>query len=144
MEFDHEKITNTLSLLSKDSSFDEIYAHLKWSRKYSGRGKQDTFSARLDELESEVCEARAAFESGDKNHLAEELGDVLWDLMFLLVFCEEESISVEKIVKDRIAKQVRRLPCVYEPREVNFEEEKKIFKVRKNLEKEGKLVGIGF
>ena len=64
--------------------------------------------------------------------------------MFLFVLCEEEGTSAEKIVNDRIAKQVRRCPHAYEPRDVSFPEELKIWKARKKLEKQGKLTGYGF
>ncbi len=139
MKFDYVTIQKKLKSLSHSSSFEKLFAHLKLSREISGYGRQETFSGRLNELQNELTELVEAHESSDLNHVSEEIGDVLWDVLFLFVLLEERGISVEKIVDERIEKQVRRLPYVYEGKIVSLEEEKKIWYARKKLEKEGKI-----
>ena len=85
MEVNSTKVAETLHSLAREGIFDELYAHLQWSRKYSGYARQETLAGRFRELTSEVSEVQEALESGDKENLAEELGDALWDLLFLFM-----------------------------------------------------------
>ena len=142
--YDQVKIQKTISSLEREGIVDELLAHLNYSREISGYARQETFAARLNEFHKESKELQEAFESKDWDHVSEEIGDVLWDLLFLFVLLKEKNIPLKKVIKDRIAKQVRRLPHVYEGKIVSLEEEFAIFKKRKKLEREGKLKVFGF
>ncbi len=137
MEIDQEKITRNLKKLSHANIFDELYAHLQWSRKYSGYARQETLQQRFHELQCEISEVQKALSLGDNKNLAEELGDALWDLLFLFVLLEEKSIANPKqVIRERLDKQVRRIPHVYEGKIVSKEEEMAAWKESKRKEKE--------
>ena len=128
-------MNNTTAIASIALGASIIEKHVTLDR--NGGGPDDSFSLESKELQE-------AFESKDWDHVSEEIGDVLWDLLFLFVLLKEKNIPLKKVIKDRIAKQVRRLPHVYEGKIVSLEEEFAIFKKRKKLEREGKLKGFGF
>ena len=144
-EVDYEKVKKTLATLSSSSIFSEMFEHIKWNRSKAAYGKEDGFSNRFKELLLEVDEAKADLDAGNLEQFADEIGDSLWDLMFLLVLLEEKGISLESVLRGRIEKQVRRGPQIYEPQEeVTCAEELEIWNAAKKKEKSGELKGLGF
>jgi len=144
-EVDYSKVKANLLELAKGSIFEETIAHIKWNRANGAYGKVDTLEHRFNELSLEISEVKKEVESGDIKLLAEELGDVMWDLLFLLEMCEEKGVSIESVLRGRIEKQVRRGPQIYEPQEeVTCAEELEIWNKAKKKEKSGELKGLGF
>ena len=65
-------------------------------------------------VRKEVREITEAINEGDPAHIAEEIGDTLWNLAFLVVLCEERRWFGFDTVRDGIlAKMVRRHPHVF-------------------------------
>jgi uncharacterized protein YabN with tetrapyrrole methylase and pyrophosphatase domain len=62
----------------------------------------------------EVQEIAQAIEAGDFDNLAEEIGDTLWNMAFLVVLAEEERrFDLEKVLKRVHEKMISRHPHVF-------------------------------
>lgn len=76
--------------------------------------KQTLVTIRMDLLE-EACELIDAIESRNKEDIQEELGDVLFVVLFLLRLAEKEKIgTVKDIVSTICEKLIRRHPHIFE------------------------------
>lgn len=93
-------------------------------------------------LEEEIGEVKEAILKEDRENLKEELGDFLFNVLFLIdIIKDEEGFTIENISKKLNNKMVFRHPHVFEdPREVKKEEADKIWKERKQMEKEQNIV----
>lgn len=75
-------------------------------------------------LAEEMYELLAAIEADDSDEICEELGDVLFQLVFIAeIYREKGSFNIEKSIAMIAAKMVRRHPHVYGEASVNSEEE---------------------
>ena len=69
-------------------------------------------------LLEEAHETVEAIESGDSEHLKEELGDLLLQVYFQVVIAEESgAFTMDDVVDGLTAKMIRRNPHIFEPRE---------------------------
>jgi XTP/dITP diphosphohydrolase len=67
-------------------------------------------------LLEETYETLEAIESGDDDHLREELGDLLLQILFHAVIAEEQRrFDIDDIAADLVVKLVRRNPHVFDP-----------------------------
>jgi len=120
-------------------SFDELYKLLKLDREKSHWSRNNTLKSRVEELQKEVDEVFTAIEKNDLENLAEELGDVLWDVLAVMIIGEEKGFfSTKDIIHGAIAKMKRRKPFLLEDKEVSLEDEHKIWFAAKAKEKETK------
>lgn len=120
--------------------FEELYESVKKDRRHSNWSKKNTFKQRLDELVNEVEEVKQALEKDDLANLREELGDVLWDVMFLIYMAEEEELFTGKeVISEIIEKFKRRKPWIFENKDIHPDEEVRLWNEAKKLEKENKL-----
>lgn len=62
----------------------------------------------------EVKEIGRAIDARDRRNLAEEIGDTLWNMAFLVVMAEEKGwFGYERVVAGLLRKMVRRHPHVF-------------------------------
>jgi tetrapyrrole methylase family protein / MazG family protein len=116
--------------------FDEFYEMLKLDRKNSAWSRTNTLESRYDELIDEIKEIRQAIDNNDPENLKEELGDGLWDLLFLVVLAEEKGLfKAEDIIQSSIDKLKRRKPWIFTGEKLDIEEERRRWKEVKLAEK---------
>jgi nucleoside triphosphate diphosphatase len=91
----------------------------------------------LSNLKEEIKEIQEAIDNQDRKNLQEEIGDTLFNILFLAHVADEKySIQFEDIIKGINYKMTFRHPHVFEdPRKVTKEEAHKIWKERKALQK---------
>ena len=93
-------------------------------------------------LKEELSEVEEEIKSQDKTKIEEELGDLFWNILFLIK-CESEkhNIKFENVMQRLNNKMLFRHPHVFkEPRQVTKEEADKIWQEQKALEKKLKLI----
>ncbi len=75
-------------------------------------------------LVEEVYELEEAIVKKDFRHICEELGDVLFQLLFILeIFQEKQALSLAEVVEAVACKMIRRHPHVYEDAVISTEGE---------------------
>jgi uncharacterized protein YabN with tetrapyrrole methylase and pyrophosphatase domain len=91
----------------------------------------------IDCLKEELEEVKEALQKNDNQNLKEELGDLLFNVLFLIdIVKDEKEIQIEEILKTNYNKMVFRHPHVFaEPRKVSIEEADKIWQQQKTIEK---------
>ena len=115
---------------------EEFFEILKLDRKNSAWGRQETMENRHKELINEVEEIGSALETGDIQNLKEELGDALWNILFMYVIAEEKNLfSAKESIESAITKMKRRKPWIFTDEIVDIPEEKRRWKEAKRLEK---------
>ncbi|MBN1256997.1 MAG: nucleotide pyrophosphohydrolase [Planctomycetes bacterium] len=68
----------------------------------------------LKPIASEAEELLAALQAGDMENVCEEVGDLLWNLCFVIHMAEERGeFTREEVLSEITAKMVRRHPHVY-------------------------------
>jgi nucleoside triphosphate diphosphatase len=116
--------------------FETLYNMLKLDRKNSEWSSLNTFEIRAEELEKEVAEIRLAIKNNDIENLKEELGDTLWDLLFLIVIAEEKQIfTAQDVIDGAIQKLQRRKPWIFNGEKLTKEEEHRRWLEIKRIEK---------
>ena len=118
-----------------------FYEILKKDRKLSPWSKDNTFKDRAEQLDSESKEILEAIEKEDLNNLKEELGDALWDLMFLSIIAEEKGLfTFEDVIDSADEKLKRRKPWIFTGENVSMDEEIRRWAEAKRKEKGSGLV----
>lgn len=103
---------------------DEFYEMLKIDRKKSPWSRENSFESRFEELRKEIEEVGVALKNDDMKNFEEEIGDCLWDLLFLIVIAEEKGLFTGRdVVEGSIAKLKRRKPWIFEGEAVKSVEE---------------------
>ena len=86
--------------------------------------REQTMSTLIKPLQEETDELIEAMEDKDREHIAEELGDVIWNAFMLLEVAEEEGIAEKsKILSDVNNKMICRHPHVFNGIAANSKEE---------------------
>ncbi|MBU1201146.1 MAG: nucleotide pyrophosphohydrolase [Nanoarchaeota archaeon] len=117
--------------------FQELYESLKIDRKNSEWSREHSMKERAEELYKEVLEIKQALENDDVKNLREELGDALWDLLFMIVIAEEQKLfSGKEVINDAMEKLKRRKPWIFTGKKLSKEEESKLWNEIKKKEKE--------
>lgn len=124
-----------------DSEFDKTKKTIRMIINECPWGKEQTLEEHLKELSSELEELKKAFEKNDIENLKEELGDVFYDSLFLLLLAEKENgMNIEEIIRDVREKVERRKPYLFQDMKVDTKEKAlKIWNEIKEKEKEMKL-----
>ncbi len=117
-------------------SFEKFYLELKKDRKLSSWSNQLTLSERAQQVKEEVNEVLEALNKKDLNNLQEELGDVLWDVVAMIIIAEEQyGFDFKEIIEDASAKLERRKPWIKNGEKLSPEEELEFWKKGKAQEK---------
>jgi NTP pyrophosphatase (non-canonical NTP hydrolase) len=107
-----------------EKAFGELVESLLVQRKKCPWASGRNLAEQLPELESEVRELREAVEKNDFENMKEELGDVLWDVLFLGIIAEEKGLfSLKDTIEGAHAKLKRRKPWVFGNEKVSSKEE---------------------
>lgn len=119
-----------------------VIAHLRgepgcpWDR-------EQTLESLMPFMESECREVSEALAGGDRRHLCEELGDLLFNIIFMSRVAEEAgSFDLDDVIRGIGEKLIRRHPHVFaEPREITVDEAReswtRIKAAEKKLERNG-------
>jgi len=120
-------------------SFDELLDAMRKNLKYCGWAKEQTFDSYVKQVFDEADELKEAVEKGDYEHIKEELGDLLWDVLVLALIAEKQGIFLAKdVIKSRVEKTRRRKPEIFEGKHISKEEALKNWDKAKKEEKNGK------
>jgi nucleoside triphosphate diphosphatase len=93
----------------------ELIAGLQLDRQRSSWSRSQTLDACLVKLQGEIDECREALASGDVRALTEELGDVLWSLIFAVIVAEEECcLSLDRVAGAAVEKLITRKPWLFQ------------------------------
>lgn len=119
------------------NSFEQFYEILKLDKEKSTWSQKQTLQDRFIELKLEVEEVGQAIKNDDIDNLKEELGDVLWDLLSIMIIAEDGGLfKKEDVVADVTAKIKRRKPWIFEDgKMMSLEKELEIFYINKKKEK---------
>jgi ATP diphosphatase len=94
--------------------FEDLWALVKHLRVKCPWDKKQTFDTAKEHLIEEVIEAKEAIEKKDWPNLKEEIGDTLFNLLFLCMLAEEEDLfSLKEVLEENHEKMVRRHPHVF-------------------------------
>ncbi len=75
---------------------------------------EQTLPSMIEPLREETEELAEAIRSGDDAAVAEEFGDVLWNLLFMLTLAEDEGrFAGTAVIEKHLAKMVARHPHVF-------------------------------
>ena len=117
-------------------SFEELYKLMQLNCQYSQWTLQTSMKGHAEELKSEIDEMIAEINNGDYKQFQEELGDVFWNLLKLMVISENKGIfNIKNLFEQTHAKFKRRKPYLLEGKIVSREEEHNIWKEVKEQEK---------
>ena len=124
-----------------ETALKELLDSLILNRKHCPWASSQQLEKQVKELESEVQELKQAIEKNDVENLREELGDVLWDALFLGIIAEEKGLfTMKEALQEANAKLKRRKPWVFGKEKVASREE--AVKRWNEIKKEEKLFRI--
>ena len=101
--------------------------------------KKQDFSSMAKYVKEEANEVADAINNNDMDNLLEELGDLLFEIVFLTNLAEEKGIfSFEEVVDEIVKKMIRRHPHVFENMDISGKNVEDIWQEIKNIEKQPK------
>ena len=113
----------------------ELYLFMKRTNEYSEWWRESTLQQWVQELQQEVAEMKVELEKNDQEKFRQELGDVLWDVLALILKSEEKGIvNLEELLPEIQKKFKRRKHFVVEGKKVSKAEEAKIWEEVKRRE----------
>ena len=122
-----DKLSELLELIKKDLELSE------WSKRLKVKDQHSWF---LDEVE----ELKAAMAKEDWENYKEELGDILWDLLKLILIAEKEGkLDAKETINQIMEKIKKRKPHLSLGKKLTAEEEEKQWYQIKAQSKKWKL-----
>ncbi len=116
--------------------FEHFLELIEKSVEYDAWIKDRGLAGYCEEIVNEAEEALEAVENNDYNHLKEELGDVLSEVIIASKLAEDQELfTFSQVVKSAIEKIKRRRPYVLENKKVTKEEAVKLWYEAKKKEK---------
>lgn len=115
-----------LPLLRMAGTFDELVEIMARLRGPNGCpwDHEQTFKDYPQHIREEAEELFAAFDSGDVEHMKEEIGDLIWTLIFFSQIAKDEGLfTIEDSLKDIKEKIIRRHPHIFGDAKVSSAEE---------------------
>ncbi len=95
-----------------------------------------TIESYSHQLESEAKEVAAAVKSGDRENLKEELGDLFWDTLMVMLIAEKEGLfKPSESLRYLIDKMKRRKPFLFTGQKVTLAEAESMWAEAKAGEK---------
>ncbi len=124
-------------------NFEDAYPELKDLIKIYKLSKKNDFwlsnlslKDMLGYLEEEIQEVKEAIDSEDLEDVAEEVGDVLWMSLVLLMYLDKQGISERTVFKNLYEKRKRRKPWLFEGKHPGME---KVWEIWSNAKEEEKI-----
>ncbi|PIN73451.1 hypothetical protein COV20_04470 [Candidatus Woesearchaeota archaeon CG10_big_fil_rev_8_21_14_0_10_45_16] len=115
---------------------EKVYELHKKNQIYSAWAQDETIIDMIKDLQSEVEEVREEAEREDWDNFKDEIGDVLWDCLGIIVRAENEGHFTMKEVLEHIhQKFTERKPFLLESRHISKEEENKLWREVKEKQK---------
>ena len=106
-----------------EKALKEFVESLVLQRKKCPWAKSRDIALQMPRLEGEVREFRQAVEKNDAENMKEELGDILWDALFIGIIAEEKGLfTLKEAIEEAHAKLKRRKPWVFGNEKVSSEE----------------------
>jgi uncharacterized protein YabN with tetrapyrrole methylase and pyrophosphatase domain len=105
-----------LNQIAMTKSVDELVELLRFMRGPKGCAwdRKQTLADFTKHLPAEAAEVKAALENGDRENLKEELGDLLYNILFISELAREEgSFTLDDVAEGVREKIVRRHPHVF-------------------------------
>lgn len=105
-----------MSTVTKQEKYDQLFAIIRKLRGENGCpwDQQQTPESIKKYLMEETRELAEAIESGDHDHIREEIGDLFYILILLIIMHEEQGkFSSDSVLATISAKMVRRHPHVF-------------------------------
>jgi uncharacterized protein YabN with tetrapyrrole methylase and pyrophosphatase domain len=94
--------------------FDTLWELVKHLRQECPWDKEQTFETAKEHVVEEAQEIKEAIEKKDWSNLNEELGDTLFNILFVALLAEEAGhFDLKKVLADNHEKMVRRHPHVF-------------------------------
>ena len=114
-------------------TFEEVYQFAQLCYHNSEWAQEMSLKERVQELEKEVQELMAEV-GKDNDRFKDELGDVFWDVIHLLIIAEDQGLIKPKQLMENILKKFKkRKSFVLEGKKLTKEEELKLWEeVKKN------------
>ncbi len=100
----------------KNARFQKVFEIIKILRSEKGCpwDKEQHFPTYARLLREELNELNSAIKDGKTDEIAEELGDVAWNCLYLLYLGEEEmNLKISRVLEGVLKKIVRRHPHVF-------------------------------
>ncbi|MDO8427759.1 MAG: MazG nucleotide pyrophosphohydrolase domain-containing protein [Candidatus Diapherotrites archaeon] len=99
--------------------------------------QEQTIESFSKHLEEEAEEVMHAVKTGDREELREELGDLLWNIVFICQIAQEQGLfDVKQVMEEVRQKIVRRHPHVFAG--VKVKNSKEVMKLYKQIKKKEK------
>ena len=96
----------------------------------------------VKQLSSEAEEVRAAVANNDTENLKEELGDLFWDTLVVMLIAEKEKLfDAKEPLLSLIEKMKRRKPFLFTGQKVTLEEAERLWSEAKTKENADKAAG---
>lgn len=112
--------------------FKELLEAIKKNMIYCPWVKEQNIESYKEEIISEVKEISKAVSEKDYENLKEELGDLLWDTLAMILIAERDGyFKAKEVVNSIIRKMKKRKPYIFEKKQVTMEEATKIWKEAK-------------
>ncbi len=121
-------------------SFEEMHNLIEADYQNSAWSRDCDFKKRIKEFLDETEEIKKAVENDNFENLKEEIGDALWDLVYVIHTGEQEGLFKSKdILNNVITKIKRRKPWALEGKQLSKEEELRVWNEVKEKEKKGEF-----
>lgn len=122
-----------------EQSFKALHAVSQRLRKECPWDNQETIASFAKYLKEEADEVLETIEKKDYFELREELGDLLWNILFITNIAEENSLfDLKEVLENTKEKMIRRHPHVYGNASKDMESIHKLWKEIKEQEKQRK------
>ena len=103
---------------------EQFYKDIKRSREACPWAKGQSLENFFGELKKEIDEAQLAIDKNDMANLKEELGDIFWDALFMMVIAEDEKgFDIKEMIENAHKKLLRRKPHVFGSAKAETKEE---------------------
>lgn len=122
-----------------EQSFKALHTVSQTLRKECPWDNQETINSFAKYLKEEADEVLETIEKKDYFELREELGDLLWNILFITNIAEEQGLfNLKEVLENTREKMIRRHPHVYGNASKDMESIKKLWKEIKEQEKQKK------
>jgi len=105
-------------------SFEDLVQMIKKNREKCPWSKEQEIEQHVHELISEANEVLEAVNNKDNENLKEELGDILFDTLFMCIIAEEKGMfKITEVIDNTKQKMIRRKPWVFGDEKIETKED---------------------